>query len=251
MKKLYTVSVLILSFLISNAQGTWTQKANFGGSARWGCVAFTIGLKGYVATGNDGSSKNDLWEWDQTSNTWSQKANCPCTPRFEAAGFAIGTKGYVCTGDDGTYRNDLWEWDQTTNTWLQKANFPGTPRNSAVGFAIGTKGYLGTGYDSSYIYHKDFWEWDPNGVGVDEIELKNSISVFPNPSNGLFQIHSSQYEISKVTIYNVQGEKIYESQSPFYQSAINIISQPKGIYFLKVQSADKVYTEKVVVQQHM
>ena len=33
------------------AANTWTQKADFGGTARYGAVGFSIGSKGYIGTG--------------------------------------------------------------------------------------------------------------------------------------------------------------------------------------------------------
>ena len=39
----------------SEAQNTWTQKADFGGTARSSAVGFSIGSKGYIGTGYDGN----------------------------------------------------------------------------------------------------------------------------------------------------------------------------------------------------
>ena len=139
---------------------TWTQMATFGGTARWGSVAFSIGAKGYITGGFDGNIlQQDLWEWDQASNTWSQKASLPATGREFFAGFSIGSKGYVGTGYSQNRLRDFWEWDQATNTWTQKANFGGTARQDVVGFSVGNKGYIATGYDGSLL--NDLWEWDP------------------------------------------------------------------------------------------
>ncbi|MBI4931878.1 MAG: T9SS type A sorting domain-containing protein [Bacteroidetes bacterium] len=147
-----------------SAQGMWTQKANFGGGARIAAVGFSIGTKGYIGSGRDGSTLyQDFWEWDQATNVWTQKANFGGTPREYAVGFSIGTKGYIGTGSDGITgsKQDFWEWDQATNVWTQKANFGGTARYGAVGFSIGTKGYIGTGEDSYFgPIRDDFWEWD-------------------------------------------------------------------------------------------
>jgi hypothetical protein len=50
---------------------TWTQKADFGGTARWYAVGFSIGSKGYIGTGADGSVQfvKDFWEYDPTVDT--------------------------------------------------------------------------------------------------------------------------------------------------------------------------------------
>jgi N-acetylneuraminic acid mutarotase len=141
----------------------WTQKANFGGTARGFAVGFSIGAKGYIGTGlgSSGYYLNDFWEYDTTTNAWTQKANFGGTARYAAVGFSIGTKGYIGTGWDGSLKQDFWEYDPTSNDWTQKANFGGTARTYAVGFNIGVQGYIGTGSGSSG-YLNDFWEYDPS-----------------------------------------------------------------------------------------
>ena len=46
---------LIVIYVTVNAQGTWTQKTNFGGTGRYGSVGFAIGTKGYIGCGYDGT----------------------------------------------------------------------------------------------------------------------------------------------------------------------------------------------------
>jgi N-acetylneuraminic acid mutarotase len=141
----------------------WLQKANYGGGMTGSPVGFSIGTKGYIATGSSGSPKNDLWEYDQSLNTWTQKANFPGAARFWAVGFSIGNYGYVGTGAanfGGPYYNDFYQYDPSANTWTPKANFGGVARGEAVGASIGAKGYLGMGSNGSS--KTDFWEYDPS-----------------------------------------------------------------------------------------
>ena len=177
--KLLYIAALFVAAMNINAQGAWTQKANFGGTVRQQSAGFSIGTKGYIGTGRatNGSSwpcYKDFWEYDPLSNTWTQKADFGGSPRFFAIGFAIGSKGYIGIGrdtSDGSKGDtkDFWEYDPGANTWTQKANFGGSTRFSAVGFAIDSKGYVGTGWHyngtyfgvSSYTDTKDFWEYDP------------------------------------------------------------------------------------------
>lgn len=135
----------------------WTQKADFGGTPRYGAVGFSIGSKGYIATGYDlGNFNNDLWEYDPTSNTWTQKSDMPVGGRYQATCFSIGTKGYIGTGGNDTASlTDLWQYDQLTDTWTQMADFGGGARSLASGLSINGKGYIGLGGLS------DFWEYDP------------------------------------------------------------------------------------------
>jgi hypothetical protein len=161
---------------------TWASKAAYPGTPRRLPVAFVIGTKAYVGTGDDGVFKGDFFKYDATANAWFTVANYGGTPRYGAACFVIGTDAYVGTGYDNTLSNrkDFWKYNSTTNVWSSVKDFSGTARSNAVGLAIGSYGYVGTGYDS--LTTKDFWMYDPNSTGVDEInKFKESAKVYPNP----------------------------------------------------------------------
>lgn len=167
MKKiLFFFSLLAFFGLSVNAQNNWTSMANFGGTARFGAVGFSIGNKGYVGTGTNDNTTfyNDFWEYDPSTGSWTQKANFPGDGRQGAVGFSIGQKGYLGTGSssNNVVYSDFWEYNPSTNTWVQKASFIGLARRNAVGFAIGSKGYIGTG--ANYINtpsYQDFFEYNP------------------------------------------------------------------------------------------
>jgi hypothetical protein len=91
MKKTLIFLLLALSHGEIFTQGVWTQKADLGGIARQGAVAFSIGSKGYIGTGTGQNGfLDDFWEWDQVSNTWTQKANFGGGQLSGAIGFSIG-----------------------------------------------------------------------------------------------------------------------------------------------------------------
>src|SRR5690606_16463821 len=83
---------------------SWTEVANlanFGGVARYGAVAFSIGSRGYIATGNGAGSEGylkDLWEYNPASNSWTQKASLTGSKRQDAVAFVYNEKAYVVTG---------------------------------------------------------------------------------------------------------------------------------------------------------
>ena len=204
------IGVIFLSYLCNHSlsQGTWTQKTNFGGAARFHAVGFSIGTKGYIGTGHSGTSPNytfykDFWEWDQSTNAWTQKANFGGTPRYGAVGFSIGTNGYIGTGIDsiGTINNDFWEYDPASNVWTQKTNFGGTARFYAVSFSIGTKGYIGTGRLSSAL--NDFWEYDqPSDTWSQKTNLPTARFWATGFSIGTKGYIGTGYSTSPATFYN-------------------------------------------------
>jgi N-acetylneuraminic acid mutarotase len=62
------------------ASDTWTRKADFGGLARSGAVAFSIGNRGFVGTGvhhasGDRTILRDFWEYDPERDAWTRRAD--------------------------------------------------------------------------------------------------------------------------------------------------------------------------------
>jgi hypothetical protein len=164
MKKCIIVIIaLFYSFISVNngfAANAWTQKAGFGGTARTDAVGFSIGSKGYIGTGYDGSLRlKDFWEYDPTADAWTQKADFGIEAQ-SAVGFSIGNKGYIGSGQA------FWEYDPAAVAWTQKTDFGGSTRGSSAGFSINSKGYIGTGSNIylNPIELKDFWEYDPAAV---------------------------------------------------------------------------------------
>ncbi|HKR05627.1 MAG TPA: kelch repeat-containing protein, partial [Bacteroidia bacterium] len=153
MKKLYTLTILAFSLLISLSLKAdyWTQKADFPGFKRTLPISFSIGNFGYIGWGTDTTnmSVKDLWAYNANTNTWTQKATFPGPARSGAACFAntISGKAYAGTGQNtlGTLFQDWWEYNTATNSWAVKANFPGGVRALAVGFFAGLYGYVGMG----------------------------------------------------------------------------------------------------------
>ena len=152
--------IIFILFFTDSQANFWNQKASLPYSPAYGGVGFSIGNKGYIATGYVGGSySQELWEWDPTINVWTQKANLPALGRARAYGFSIGLKGYLGGGNNWSVtQNDFWEWDQLTNTWTQKTSVSAIPIHSAVCFSIGNLGYIGTGNPN---FGNDFWEYNP------------------------------------------------------------------------------------------
>lgn len=72
--------------------------------------------------------------------------------------------------------------------------------------------------------------------------------ISPNPNNGIFNLQLKENATGEVFVYNNLGQQIHQQVLRSSNSQIDLSSQPKGIYFVKVQSADKMYAKKIVVQ---
>ncbi len=74
---------------------------------------------------------------------------------------------------------------------------------------------------------------------INELKKNEKISVFPNPSQGIFTLSiSSVKEKCDVEIFNVLGEIIYRSKINSSNSEINLSGQPQGLYLYRVSQED-------------
>ncbi|KKQ34173.1 MAG: Kelch repeat type 1-containing protein [Candidatus Nomurabacteria bacterium GW2011_GWB1_37_5] len=167
---------------------TWTQKADFGGAARVGSAAFSIGNKGYVGGGTISANvfSDGFWEYTPGSGlmggTWIQKASLN-VPRNQPAAFSISNMGYLGLGwtnyiysGGAPYSptKEFWRYDPSVNTWTQIPAMSSTQTGGAytvgglynkISFSIGNKGYIGSGHlaagaDPTKVAHKKFDEYD-------------------------------------------------------------------------------------------
>ena len=83
-----------------------------------------------------------------------------------------------------------------------------------------------------------------------DIFLKeDDIKVYPNPSNGLFnvEIENSEIETSfqHYQIYSLEGKKIQEKS--IFSKQIQLNTMPKGCYYLKIQFSKGIYIKKIII----
>ncbi|MBO9201389.1 MULTISPECIES: Kelch repeat-containing protein [Niastella] len=69
---------------------------------RYNAVAFVMGGKGYLATGENGSLNSHTWEYDAAADTWTEKTAFSGTARTGALGFTLADRGFVLAGRSGT-----------------------------------------------------------------------------------------------------------------------------------------------------
>jgi len=82
-------------------------------------------------------------------------------------------------------------------------------------------------------------------VGIRPV-LELPFSVYPNPSNGVFQIDvNSLNEKATYSIFDITGKRIIES-SLSSQSTIDLTNRPEGIYFLSIMLPKGRETIKLV-----
>jgi hypothetical protein len=89
-------------------------------------------------------------------------------------------------------------------------------------------------------------------TGINEfIHTENDVTIFPNPSNGIFSIYlaSEKSKEQYIEVYNVLGEKVYTIPKVENEKyTIDFSHYPKGVYVVKVYDGGKCSTNKVVIK---
>ncbi len=77
---------------------------------------------------------------------------------------------------------------------------------------------------------------------------KDELSIFPNPSNGLFTIELASSENTNFEIYNILGKKVKSVQQTGAKTTLDLSDFPKGIYFVNILSNGSQITKKVIIE---
>ena len=81
----------------------------------------------------------------------------------------------------------------------------------------------------------------------------NDLSVFPNPSIGVFNIlfDSDIKQKIKITIFNLLGEELYyeeiEDCIGEFNRRIDSYSYNCGIYFINIETENSILTTKLII----
>jgi hypothetical protein len=89
-------------------------------------------------------------------------------------------------------------------------------------------------------------------AGIPEVDVKNTVSVYPNPASDLLTIHFSVHIAKQIdlSIMNACGQTIYSQKITANMSiSPHDISQfPAGIYFVRVAiEKQNIYNQKIII----
>ena len=137
--------------------------------------------------------------------------------------------------------NDYLGNPQVRETWVE-----GIGSNLGMpwsGWGVGVYDF----YSRLLCFHQDgelIWQ-NPDYDGctytaVEEIQNEETVTIYPNPTNGMVNIDG--YEIIEVKVYNALGQLVKETK----ENVIDLSAQEAGIYILKVITPSGVITKQIV-----
>ena len=202
-------------------------------------------------------------------------------------GFLTGIT-YIKTGDyySAAISKDSTVWTWGYNYYGQLGVNDTTQRNAPVevhgpgnvGFLKGiTSISLGDEHTLALKNDGTLWAWGWNGNGqlgndstVDKwtpininnpcnaalgtpsiIPAGNGIAVYPNPANREIKVVNDNHTISALEIYNMLGEKVYQSEVSRAEGLItvDVSAEAGGVYMLRAITAGGVVNQKFIIQK--
>ena len=146
------------------------------------------------------------------------------------------------------YIIDVFKVDGTTNTGFFLGGSDGATEDddySTVAF-----GPYGQGSAINYYVN---WGFAPyvranfnQVLSVEESSLSN-VSIYPNPSEGVFQIENGDNSLSSVVVTNVEGREILTTQMTG-STSIDISGNASGIYLVTVSNQEGRLTKRITLR---
>lgn len=83
-----------------------------------------------------------------------------------------------------------------------------------------------------------------------EQPISDLIQIYPNPNQGIFNVKTENISSGKLEIYDMQGMPIYvENFNHKTEFQINLSNRSKGIYMMKLISADnRTFSENIIIK---
>jgi hypothetical protein len=85
-------------------------------------------------------------------------------------------------------------------------------------------------------------------TSLNENANPGGVSVFPNPTSGIFNLRVMKFENANIRVFDALGKEIFNTRMSDIQTAIDLSNQAKGMYFVQVDGSGFNYTQKVTVE---
>lgn len=110
--------------------------------------------------------------------------------------------------------------------------------------------FTGTSYG---VYLDDLQLTGTSTADIDESELNNSVKIYPNPSNGVFELEfdSSIGSNIQVSVSNMSGQIVYSNQIESINTnnkSIDLRDLTSGIYSINIISDNHSVNKKLVIE---
>lgn len=135
--------------------------------------------------------------------------------------------------------------------WSVESNGFGNGSNNALG-GINLFSTSGDPVADCEYYVDDLLLVETTGLGIQNLSNDVAFTVFPNPSDGNFEIVYLGYEmgVKKIDIHDIKGNLV-ESQATFFSDHSNIplaFNLIKGAYYISISTTGSTSRQKLIIR---
>ena len=153
--------------------------------------------------------------------------------QFQGSDVSAGGHSWVCDGFTATHEFHMnWGWSGYNDGYFTVTSL--------------NPGSFNFSQDIGVIYGIQ-----PNVLAVPQIADKSNVTVYPNPSHGIFNFDLTNTKVNcQIRVYNILGEEVYTSTINSGKAAINLSNQSKGVYFYKLltETGTSISTGRLVIE---
>ena len=87
-------------------------------------------------------------------------------------------------------------------------------------------------------------------LSTDNFEI-NNVSIYPNPSQGIFTISLGDMQPSSIEVYDLTGKIILSKKNLLitnYETSLDLSSASQGVYFVKINANDQNIVKRIIKQ---
>jgi len=90
----------------------------------------------------------------------------------------------------------------------------------------------------------------PVTTGINTLEFQTGFKIYPDPSEGRFTIETERaLDNSDVTVYDLQGRRIFSDKMATSHLELNLGDYPPGIYFIQLKSINENLSGKITLMK--
>ncbi len=94
-------------------------------------------------------------------------------------------------------------------------------------------------------------EWKLGGTSSrDDVLITKDLTIYPNPTNGEFNIEAELSNEAALTIIDTQGKIVLAEliQTGNLNKKYDLSTQPKGLYFIRLETNNEIYSNKILIK---
>jgi hypothetical protein len=207
------------------------------------------------------SAGNEIWTTNSLSNSIIKNITTDIYGNLYVTGeysdtVIIGTDTVSCVGYDDIF---LSEYNSNGNIlWIKNAGGKGIDASCAISIGPNNNVFIAGFFNSDSLFidnslllnsgNGDIFlaKLNSSSTGIKELTNNNYFNIFPNPANDFITIETLQ--LSKIEIFNIQGQILKTINSNSKEITIDLTYLPSGVYFVKARTNKEVVVKKFIKQ---